>query len=452
MVEPEDIYRIKESVDLVALVRSRGIDLTKNGKGYKGICPFHEDDDPSFSVNPDRNLWNCFGCGTGGDAIRFVELIDKVDFKEAVRRLMENAPSASETRSTQTTGIKHRTEDRKRNTKETAMFHPLAPAHIKVLGRVIDFYHTAFCEDPRGAEYLAGRGIVDTKIFEDHKIGLAGGTLLSVLPDEGDIKKQLQEIGILSDKGKEHFYGCITFPLYDLAGNPAGLYGRRIMGKGADHLYSPGPRRGIFNRQAAIRDKEIILTEAVIDAVTLMTAGVGNTIPCYGVNGLTDDHLNLFKQHTTGNIRICFDNDDAGRRGREAVAARLRAEGFTTEWINLPEGQDINSFFLLTAGAGERFAALLTPAVHQPEQQAVKEEKVVDPVKREEKDPCSAGREESTTTAEGIACTIDKRHYQVRAIGKPRPSSRARSRASTAKRTASMSIRWTSTRPGPGHT
>jgi DNA primase catalytic core len=402
MVEQEDINRIKETVDLVALIRSRGIDLKKNGKGYKGKCPFHEDDDPSFSVNPDRNLWHCFGCDKGGDGIRFVELIDGVDFKEAAKRLMETAPSASEARS-------QRTEARKRQAKETAEPKPLTPAHIKVLGRVIDFYHTAFCEDPRGREYLVGRGITDTKLFADHKIGFAGGTLMNVLPDEGDIKKQLQGIGILSDKGREHFYGCITFPLYDLAGNPAGIYGRRIMGQGADHLYLPGPRRGIFNRQAAIRDKEIILTEAVIDALTLMAAGIGNTIPCYGVNGLTDDHLTLFKQHDIQKIRICFDNDHAGRRGREVVAARLQEEGFTTEWLNLPEGQDINSFFLLTANSGEQFAALLRPG-NQSEPSVA----APDPGAN----PAPAGPAESTITAEGVVCTLDNRHYEVRAINK----------------------------------
>jgi DNA primase len=76
-----DLDRIKQTVDLVELIRSRGVELTKNGKGYKGLCPFHEDQDPSFSVNPDKNLWHCFGCDKGGDAIRFVELYDQVDFK-----------------------------------------------------------------------------------------------------------------------------------------------------------------------------------------------------------------------------------------------------------------------------------------------------------------------------------------------------------------------------------
>jgi len=80
MIEKERIEAIKAGVDLAALVRAKGIELKKNGKSYFGLCPFHDDHNPSFSVNPTNNLWQCFGCGAGGDVIRFVELIDKVSF------------------------------------------------------------------------------------------------------------------------------------------------------------------------------------------------------------------------------------------------------------------------------------------------------------------------------------------------------------------------------------
>ncbi|MDY6790097.1 MAG: CHC2 zinc finger domain-containing protein [Thermodesulfobacteriota bacterium] len=90
MIEKEKIERIKTTVDLAALVRAKGVKLKKNGKSFFGLCPFHDDHNPSLSINPTTNLWQCFGCGTGGDVIRFVELFDQVDFKEAVEILTDN--------------------------------------------------------------------------------------------------------------------------------------------------------------------------------------------------------------------------------------------------------------------------------------------------------------------------------------------------------------------------
>jgi len=81
-IERETIEAIKRDVDLVPLVEAKGIELKKNGKGYFGLCPFHDDSNPSLSINPTKNLWQCFGCGAAGDVIRFVELIDKVSFPE----------------------------------------------------------------------------------------------------------------------------------------------------------------------------------------------------------------------------------------------------------------------------------------------------------------------------------------------------------------------------------
>ena len=91
MIGKEKIEAIKKSVDLVTLVESKGIPLKRNGKSYFGLCPFHDDNNPSLSVNPTTNLWQCFGCGTGGDVIRFVELLDKVDFKEAMNQLIADS-------------------------------------------------------------------------------------------------------------------------------------------------------------------------------------------------------------------------------------------------------------------------------------------------------------------------------------------------------------------------
>jgi DNA primase len=92
MISQDEIDAIKHGVELVSFMKARGIELHQVGENYRGFCPFHEDTTPSFTVNPKENLWNCFGCGTGGDVIRFVELIDQVDFTQAVKRLSVNHP------------------------------------------------------------------------------------------------------------------------------------------------------------------------------------------------------------------------------------------------------------------------------------------------------------------------------------------------------------------------
>jgi DNA primase catalytic core len=349
MIEKERIEQIKRSVDLGALMRSRGIELRKNGKGLKGRCPFHEDKTPSLSINPKENLWQCFGCGAAGDAIRFVELFDKVSFRQAVEKLLDGADVPART------GAAQPVND--------------APApsarSVKLLLRVIDFYHTAFPEDGRAREYLASRGIADNNIFSSYRIGFANGTLRNVLPEDGDVTRALKEIGVLNDSGGEFFYGCAIVPLFDANGNPAGLYGRRIDGmdtKGPDHLYLPGERRGLFNREAAKSSREIILCEAIIDSLTLLSARIHNTIPCYGTNGFTPEHLELLKQRGVELVHIAFDADESGRKAAGILASRLEAEGFAARQVDLPEGEDVNSFFSSTADAKQKFMELVSEA------------------------------------------------------------------------------------------
>jgi DNA primase len=384
MIEKEKIEAVKAGVDLAALVRSRGIELKKNGKGWFGLCPFHDDKNPSLSVNPDKNLWQCFGCGAAGDAIRFVELFDKVDFKEAVARLSVNGDRSSAAKSF--------------SLKPSP---PLSVKLKKLLSRVIAFYHTAFCEDPRARRYLESRGITDKALYRAHKIGFANGTLLNALPDEGDIYEDLKQLGVLTQKGQEHFYGYATLPLYDMAGDPAGIYGRRIdemvAGNVPDHLYLPGQRRGLFNRQAAKGNSEIILTESVIDSLTLINVGIKNTIPSYGTNGFTDDHVAWFKQCAVETVYVCFDADASGKKAAETVSAKLQAEGLRVRPITLPDGQDINSFFSLTAGASVQFKDLL----YRADPQAVKKEK-----------------DSYIKTDFGFIATISGRRYEVRGISK----------------------------------
>jgi DNA primase len=137
------IDRVKRT-DLVALVKAKGIELKKNGKSYFGLCPFHADKNPSLSINPSKNLFQCFGCGAAGDAIRFMELIDQVDFKEAVRRLSDN-------------GFKQRSSPRPKEPSKT-----LSVKQSKLLGQVVVYYQHLLGQDSRGLDYLKQeRGIAE---------------------------------------------------------------------------------------------------------------------------------------------------------------------------------------------------------------------------------------------------------------------------------------------------
>ena len=177
--------------------------------------------------------------------------------------------------------------------------------------------------------------------------------------------------------------------------------------KGPCHLYLPGERRGLFNREAAKRDREIILCEAVIDSLTLLCAGIHNTIPAYGTNGFTSEHLELFKRQGVTTIYIAFDADESGRHAAGSLASRLESEGFSARPVNLPEGEDVNSFFSLTADAKRKFTELINRA--NPKE-AVKE--------KMEAGPGETVPEGPIPTEFGFTASFAGRMYEVRGINR----------------------------------
>ena len=348
-IDKKEIEAIKRNHDLAEVVASYGITVKKKGANHAAPCPFHEEKTPSFVINPKTQLYHCFGCNAAGDVIGFVSKMEGIGFREAVEKLEGRKPDTS--------------------TNKPKVSPPGNPSdRTKLLNRIVSFYHTTFMEDHRAREYLKGRGITDNAIFEDFRIGFANGTLLNTIPGDGDITEALKEIGILNQKGRELFYGSVTFPVFNENKDCIGVYGRRATVGETAHLYLPGPRRGVFNWQAAKRSPSLILTESVIDALTLYNAGFKDVIPCYGVNGFTDDHLNLFTRHRTKHVFICFDQDDAGGEGAAKCAGQLKEKGIEADIVRLPTipgatGKiDLNTFFLLTADAPAIFGRLLKSA------------------------------------------------------------------------------------------
>jgi DNA primase len=413
LIGKEEIEEIKRSHDLKGVVESYGIRLSKKGTNFVGLCPFHEEKTPSFTVNPKTNLYHCFGCNAGGDVIGFVCKQEGIGFKEAMAKLRNG-------------------KNGKRSTIKPPSSLTAKPLQVagksKLLNRVVSFYHQSFCEDQRALQYLQSRGITDNSVFADFQVGFSNGTLLNTIPDDGDILASLQSIGILNDKGNEFFYGSVVFPVFDENKDCVGLYGRRIEDGAVDHLYLPGPRRGVWNWQAAKRSKSIILTESLIDAMTLYIAGFREVIPCYGVNGLIEDHLNLFQRYQTKEVYICFDRDDAGEHAALKIHSQFKEKNIDAYIVNLPDSSysgltgvsrkeldsrlhgndttakvDVNSFFL-TADAPAIFEQLLKQANQKSSIRSDKE------LKSEQR------HYEKTDT--GFTVQYENRRYEVRGVNK----------------------------------
>jgi DNA primase catalytic core len=381
-IEKRKIEAIKHGVDLVALVEAKGIDLKKNGKSWFGLCPFHADKNPSLSINPVKNLWQCFGCGAAGDVIRFVELFDQVDFKEAVRRLSDNGFKR--------TALK----------PKAAPVKPLSVKDRKLLARVVSYYQHTLSQDSRGVSYLKQeRGITDNQSLRDFCAGYANGTLLEILPEDPEVIKALKRIGILNTKGHEVFYNCVVFPLYSARGAIMNLYGRNISDDaGTTHLYLPGERSGLVNRHAVKRSQTIILAESIIDALTLYDQGFKNVIPIYGVNGLLDEHLSLMNRKIKA-AYLVFDSDEPGMRAAGAVSLRLKEKGITPYPVTLPV-KDVNIYF--KRHTPEQFESLL---------------KAADPESLEQSEKVSK-REQSLyrQTGHGFMVGYGGRQYEIKGI------------------------------------
>ncbi len=193
----------------------------------------------------------------------------------------------------------------------------------------------------------------------DFGAGFANGTLLNILPEDDQVIAALTSMGILNRRGKEVFFNCVVFPMYDGNGAATGLYGRNIDPDcKIRHLYLPGKRTGLVNRQAAKRSQTLILTESVIDALTLYDQGFKNVIPVYGTNGLIEDHLFLFNRRIK-EVYLVFDADDPGRKGAQSVAGQLKEKDIIPHTIELPV-KDVNLYF--NRHTPEEFETLLKQA------------------------------------------------------------------------------------------
>ena len=355
-IPDEALERLKREVSLARLIEAQGLKLIVQGKDLACRCPWHEGDDtPSCIVSPKTNLWHCFGCDAGGSVIDWVMRTHKVSFRHACELLAKQHPALAAAASTDTSPAAVKLSAGK---LRTAQSFSLATGDQELLNQVIDFYHTTLKSSPEALEYLEKRGLGSMELIEHFRLGYANRTLAYRLAPKqykagAEMRTALQRVGILRDSGHEHFNGSIVVPLFGASADGAsravvGAYARKLLDNlragTPKHLYLPGPHRGVFNREGLEGQPEVILCEALIDAMTFWAAGYRNVTSCFGVNGMTDELLGALKSCGAQRILIAFDRDEAGDRGAEVLAKRLNLEGLDCFRLLFPKGMDANAY------------------------------------------------------------------------------------------------------------
>lgn len=392
-----DFEAIKRSTDIVAVVESLGVKLKKVGRNHVGLCPFHEDTNPSLVVTQSNGLFRCPACNASGNVIQFVAKKENISDKAAAQKLLDSIPHV--TRGAGSTPPV--------STPPPQSPPPNAGALLK---RVIGFYAKALHKDKAGMEYLRSRNLCDASMLETFQIGYCNGSLHEALPKSGDVIEGLKALGVLNEKGNERFYGRVVVPIFDGAGEVCGLYGRRLNDEQPRHLYLAGAHRGVWNGAVFKVHQTLLLTESIFDAMSLWQAGFKNAVALYGKEGWTSDHAALLLESGVREIFLCLDSDEAGRE----ATARLKKEvlpalvpSLAVHALQWPDGiKDANDFFLSRQAVD--FEALLkaaNPTTEQVSEQSAKQ-----------------GSERIEMMADGFMASYGPngvRRYELRAIERP---------------------------------
>ena len=428
-----DLPLLKQAVPLLDLARERGLEPRRHGNGtWKLNCPLHEDAEASLVITPSKNLWHCFGCDKGGSNIDFVAELDRLSTRDAILALAEKADG----RLTVAEPTAAATDDRP----------PITPARQKLLNKVAEFYHKTFIQEPDGRAYLRERGLTDAALYESFKLGYANSTIFDAIPAEGDMLDDLKAVGIVNQRGQEHFRDCVIFPVFDRHGNVTEMYGRKIhvpsAAKGKSkkangkkgracraeaserrrepvrHLYLPGPHRGVWNHYALRMPtttagdgdrahgrasyRTVLLTESILDAAAIWQAGWRHVIPCYGSQGFTAEHVELIRDSQVERLILVMDGDDSGRQAVDKVRRKLDGIEVDIRVAKLPEGDDPAEY--LHTHSVEEFGELLAAAC---DVEAAADNKLL-----------SAAS--VTPLSQGFRLTVETRTYDVlNAEGKP---------------------------------
>ena len=358
----DSIERVRDAVDMVALVGGK-TDLRRVGSRWTGLCPFHDERTPSLSVDPERKLYHCFGCGAGGDAIRFVQETEALDFPEAVEALADR------------TGVRlEREEDdpaaeRRRRRRERL---------LALLDRTAAFY-TAYLwesrEAERAREYLSRRGLSET-VIREFRVGYAPSAwdrMIVAARQSGFSEEELVAAG-LAQRGRsggiyDRFRGRIMFPLADARGRVLG-FGARAMAEGRgpkylntseNELYHKGRQLFGINlaRAPAAKCGRMVVVEGYTDVLALHQAGIRESVAIMGT-ALTQEQLAELGR-SAPLVLLALDADRSGQEAMLRAARAAESRGMELRVVEMPEGKDPAD--AVTGGGVRAFAEHLERAM-----------------------------------------------------------------------------------------
>jgi len=347
------LERVRAASDIVDVIGSY-LPLKRAGANWVALCPFHKEKTPSFNVNPQRQIFHCFGCHKGGDVFRFVQEFESIGFVDAVRRLAERAKIPLEFE--QGTG-----EQQARHLKDQ-----LQQIHEQITQR----WQNCLTNEAPGQlarDYLAKRGVTDeaVKLF---RLGCAPelwDDTVNWAKSKGHELAVVEKAGlILRKKGAEHYYdrfrGRLIFPICDEQGRVIGFSGRVLAGDEKTAKYVNSPETPIFTKSKVFfgldKSKRAILDagyavvcEGQIDLIACFMAGVQNVVAPQGT-AFTADHARILKRYAD-EVVLCFDSDTAGQDAAVRSLDHLLASGLAVRVAVVPEPHDPDSF-IKTAGGG----------------------------------------------------------------------------------------------------
>src|SRR5262245_40686835 len=337
----EDVAAVRAASDIVGVI-SQHVQLRREGQRWKGLCPFHSEKTPSFSVNANEGVWYCFGCQARGDVITFVREVEHLGFPEAVEWLAASA------------GITLRYSDR-----NEAEGRKRRARLIEIVGRAVAWYHQRLLSAPdAGAarSYLRGRGL-DGDVVREYRLGWApdawDALCRALRLDEADARDT--GLGRVNQRGRlqDHFRARVLFPIHDAEGNPVSFGGRILPGTegpGNQGKYKNTTETPLYSKSrvlygldrakaAVVRDGTAVICEGYTDVIGFHRAGVPLAVATCGT-ALTDDHVALLHRFAARRLVLAFDADSAGLAAAERVYQWERQHDLEVAVADLPVGQD----------------------------------------------------------------------------------------------------------------